>query len=477
MASPRILILGGGPAGVGAAWQLARQKKATVTLVERGAAFGGNAGSFEAFGQRLDFGSHRLHPATDAHIMDDIRALLGDQLLDRPRHGRIRLLGKWIHFPLKPLDLLLRLDKSFAIGSLTDAIRKKLPGAPAEGDTFASVLRANLGPTICDHFYFPYAVKLWGRAPEELSGIQARRRVSAGNFGKLLKKVLGAVPGMKKPGAGRFFYPRRGFGQISEAYGKEAARLGADLRTGTSLIGLSHSGAGGWNATLQRTGGAANAANEVLEVDQIWSTIPITALAKAIVPAAPTAVLEASERTSFRAMILVYLHVPVAQFTEYDAHYFPGADTRITRLSEPKNYAALSEPAKSTVLCAELPCTVGDELWRMDDAQLGELVAADLSNAGIPLPVAHSAVLTRRLGQAYPIYLNGYEEPLSTLDRWVGELPDLISYGRQGLFAHDNTHHALFMAYSAVECLEGMNFDRAKWARFREVFKTHVVED
>jgi hypothetical protein len=56
-------------------------------------------------------------------------------------------------------------------------------------------------------------------------------------------------------------------------------------------------------------------------------------------------------------------------------------------------------------------------------------------------------------------------------------LPDLISYGRQGLFAHDNTHHALFMAYSAVECLDGMRFDREKWARFREAFKTHVVED
>ncbi len=477
MVKPRILILGGGPAGVGAAWQLARQQKAEVTLIERGATFGGNSGSFEAFGQRLDYGSHRLHPATDAHIMADIQALLGADLLDRPRHGRIRLLGKWIHFPLKPHDLLLRLDKSFALGSLADAIRKKLPGALPEGDTFASVLRANLGATICEHFYFPYAVKLWGRAPEELSAVQARRRVSAGNFGKLLRKVLGAVPGMKKPGAGRFFYPRRGFGAISEAYAAEALRAGASLRVKTQLLELTRPLAGPWRATVQQVESASVGERELIEADQIWSTIPITALAKSLVPGAPREVLEAGERTTFRAMILIYLQIPRARFTEFDAHYFPGADTRITRLSEPKNYAALSEPVDSTVLCAELPCTVGDEHWQKTDEQLGRLVADDLANAGIALPCPPRAVITRRLGQAYPIYLNGYEEPLARLDRWVGELPELISYGRQGLFAHDNTHHALFMAYSAVECLDGANFDRAKWARFREQFKSHVVED
>ena len=113
----------------------------------------------------------------------------------------------------------------------------------------------------------------------------------------------------------------------------------------------------------------------------------------------------------------------------------------------------------------------------MSDQQLGQLVERDLANCAIPLPAVPQAVMTRRLAQAYPIYVNGYEEPLTKLDTWVGGLPDLISYGRQGLFAHDNTHHALFMAYSAVDCLEGNNFDRARWARFREVFKTHVVED
>jgi hypothetical protein len=83
----------------------------------------------------------------------------------------------------------------------------------------------------------------------------------------------------------------------------------------------------------------------------------------------------------------------------------------------------------------------------------------------------------RRLPQAYPIYTTGYEALLTVLDRWVGGLPGLLSYGRQGLFAHDNTHHALAMAYAAADCLQDARFDETRWARYRALFETHVVED
>ena len=71
MTEPRVLILGGGPAGVGAARELARQRRAKVLLLEQGSHFGGNAGSFEFGGQQLDYGSHRLHPTTDPEILAD----------------------------------------------------------------------------------------------------------------------------------------------------------------------------------------------------------------------------------------------------------------------------------------------------------------------------------------------------------------------------------------------------------------------
>lgn len=474
MSEPRIVVLGAGPAGAGAAYQLRRRQRASVTVIEQNTVVGGNAGSFEAGGQRLDYGSHRLHPACEPNLLADIRSLLGDDLLDRPRHGRIHLRGKLVHFPLKPVDLLLRLDKGFAAGTLKDMAAKTLGKKRDEGESFASVLMANLGPTICRDFYFPYAWKIWGRDPATLSGIQARRRVSAGSFGKLIRKVLSAVPGLKPPGSGRFFYPRHGFGQITEAYADAATRLGADFWLGWKVSRLEPPEGDGspWRITAERNGETRTA-----EAEYVWSSIPITILARAMASGVPQSVLDAGNAIEYRSMLLVYLELDIDQFTEYDAHYFPAANIRITRLSEPKNYAALSEPRGRTTLCAELPCSPGDPWWTMGDEELGRVVAEDLARAGLPLRRPPVRVHTRRLRQAYPIYTQGYEVPFGELDRWVEGVPRLLSYGRQGLFAHDNTHHALFMAYSAVDCLEDGKFNEAKWAEYRKVFSTHVVED
>jgi protoporphyrinogen oxidase len=214
-----------------------------------------------------------------------------------------------------------------------------------------------------------------------------------------------------------------------------------------------------------------------LEADHVWSTIPITVAARLMDPAPPPAVLDASRGIAYRAMLLVYLELGQDRFSEYDAHYFPGADVRITRLSEPKNYAARTEPAGRTVLCAELPCDVGDESWEAPDARLAALVAEDLRVSGLPLGSDPVAVRVERLPQAYPIYRSGYEDPFGVLDAWAGGLSGFLSFGRQGLFAHDNTHHALAMAYGAVSCFGDGGLRHEEWARLREVFATHVVED
>jgi protoporphyrinogen oxidase len=463
---PHIVILGGGPAGCGAAYQLRRTGKAEVTLLEQGTAFGGNAGSFRWENQWLDYGSHRLHHAVHPDILADIRKLLGDDLRERDRHGRIRLRGKWLHFPIRTLDLLRRLDKRFAAGMARDmavrALRK-----PAEGETFASVLLANLGPTMCHSFYFPYARKLWGREPEQLSGIQARKRVTAGSFTKLVKRLV------RPPGGGRFFYMRRGYGQISEAYAGAARSLGAQLFTEARATGIRRAPGGtSWIVSASRPDG-----NSEIEADFIWSTIPIPLLARMMDPAPPQVVASAAAEITYRAMVLVYAKLPVDRFTSTDAHYFPESNVRVTRLSEPKNYFGLDEPAGSTVLCAEYPCDVDDAIWSAGDEELAALLLRDMANSGIPAPEKPEAVTVRRLRQAYPIYLNGYEKPFGVLDDWASSVEGLLVYGRQGLFAHDNTHHALYMAYCATDCLDGMRFDEVKWARYREEFRGHVVED
>jgi protoporphyrinogen oxidase len=459
-----LLVLGAGPAGVGAAFRAARAGH-RVMVVERGQGPGGAAGSFELDGIRVDHGSHRLHPTIEPRILADLRGLLGEELQRRPRNGRIFLEGRWIRFPLRPADLARRLPPSFAAGAARDAATAwaRRPRA----DTFAEVLRAGLGPTMCERFYFPYARKLWGLDPSELAGEQARRRVTAGSPARLLARVArGAGAGA---GGAFFWYPRRGFGTISERLAEAAEAAGAELRFDAAAERVRLGDRGTVTVTL--------AGGETVAARRVWSTIPLPVLARIAEPAPPAALLEAAGRLDFRAMLLVYLVLDGGRYSPYDAHYLPDPGTPVTRVSEPTNYRDGDDPGGRTVLCAELPCERGGELWRAADGELAGLVRATLRDRGLPEPTVR-AVAVRRLPAVYPVYRVGYAAAFDALDAWAASQPALLSFGRLGLFVHDNTHHALAMAWAAADALapDG-GFDHHAWAAARARFATHVVED
>lgn len=464
-----VVILGGGPAGLGAAMRLARRGCFDVTVVERNERPGGNAGSFEFEGLRVDYGSHRLHPSCPQPILDDIRAMLGSDLLDRPRHGRMRVCGRWVSFPLKPADLALHLPLSFTFGVLRDAILKPRPSGV---DSFETVLERGLGRTICRNFYFPYAKKIWGIAPAELDAEQARRRISAPSISKMIRKALNAVPGLRPRNAGRFYYPKRGFGQISEAYYCAALKAGASIRMGSAAVAIQAPNGAAGKVTVR-----FQSHTDDIPARQILSTIPISILARNLSPQPPGEALRSAAALNFRAMALIYLALDTERFTEFDAHYFPDADIPISRLSEPKNYGLATAPGL-TVLCAETPCAVGDAVWTASDEALGEMTMEALRRCGLPITCRVRGVTTRRLPQAYPIYTREYREHFDAIDGWLNTLDGVVTFGRQGLFAHDNTHHTLAMAYALDECLDDDGrLDRRKWSEHRREFERHVVED
>jgi protoporphyrinogen oxidase len=468
-----VVILGAGPAGVGAAYQLVHKRIAQVTVLEQGDRVGGNAGSFELDGVFCDFGSHRLHPVALPEIMDDLRRLLGKDLLFQTRHGRILLQGHWIHFPLKPLDLFLRLPKSFALSVMADMARKLAPRRAAGPETFATVLERGLGRTICREFYFPYARKLWGVSPEDLAVTTAQRRVSGSSIGKILRKVAKQIPGLKPATAGRFYYPRRGYGQISQCLFEAAQKEGAEFQFGARFVSLETEGQRVTGVRYQMGG-----EERVIPANNVWSTIPISVLIKGMRPEAPVSVQQAASSVAYRGMILIYLVIERDQFSFYDAYYFPEEAVPISRMSEPKNFTRTTEPRGRTVLCAELPSDPGQPEWDMNDEELGKRLCDWVERTGLPRPGPVARVVTRRLRQAYPVYKQGYEKDFARMDDWLGGFEGLLTLGRQGLFAHDNTHHTLAMAYAAAACLspEG-RFDRARWAEHRKEFETHVVED
>lgn len=455
-----LVVLGAGPAGLAAAYRAASDG-ASVIVLESAPGPGGMARSITVAGQRVDLGSHRLHPSIAPPILAELRALLGDDLQLRTRRGRILLDGRWVAFPLEPTDLARHLPPSFAAGLARDALTA---WARRRSDaSFAAALESSLGPTIARRFYLPYARKLWGIDPGELDAEQARRRVSAGGIGALVRRAFGG----RRAGKRTFYYPRHGFGQLWEALAGAAAQAGACLCYGARAVELRCAP----DRVVVRT-----AAGEEVGAKVCFSTVPLTALARLVRPEAPAQALRAASALGFRAMVLVYLVVPRARYTAFDAHYIPGPQTPVSRLSEPKNYRHGDDPPGRTVLCAELPSAPGSELWETPDEELGRTVAAGLVACGLPEPAAEG-VHVERLPHVYPVYRRGFAANLDTLERWTASLERVLTFGRNGSFVHDNSHHALAMGWAAAGALRPGGIDRALWARAREGFAAHVVED
>lgn len=469
-----LVVLGGGPAGLAAAWRAAR-RGLRVVLLERADHLGGMSASHEVAGVRVDNGSHRLHPATDPDLLADLRGLLGNDLQTRPRHGRLRVHDRWLDFPLRAAQLATDLPRGLVAGALRDVAlapaRRRARGEPGE-ESYGSVLRSSLGPTLYDAMYGPFARKLWGLDGAAIDAEQARRRVSADTPWKVAARVLrGGRTGRGGQQGAVFHYPRNGFGQIVEAMAGAATAAGADLRTGVDVTAV-HARPDGVRVVWD--GG-------VVRARHAFSTLPLPTLGRLAGPPPSAQAVQDAAGLAFRAMVLVYLVHQGGRWTGYDAHYLPGPHTPITRISEPANYrVSADDPDDRSVLCVEIPCAAGDSVWHLDDEALVALARSGIRSSGLPevrLP-ATGGVQVRRLPHVYPVYARGYAQRLAGIEAWAERLANVTTFGRLGLFVHDNTHHAMRMAYDAVDCLRpDGSMDAAAWSAARERFRAHVVED
>lgn len=461
-----IVVVGAGPAGLMAAWKAA-QDGHRCTVLEAGDHVGGMAASFEVAGQRVDYGSHRLHPAAPPLLLADLGGLLGSDLQTRERNGRIRLHDRWIGFPLRASDMIRHLPLSFSARAALDAATG--PFRRTRGDSFVDEVAARLGRIVAETFYTPYARKLYGVPAADLDAELAHRRVSATSALAIARRLVRAT----RPSGRTFLYPRHGYGQIADRMAGVATDLGVHLHLETPVERI----------TVEPDGVTVSAGGRTHAADVVLSTIPVGLLAHILDPQPPPELLASVERCRTRAMLLAYLVVDQDQYTPFDAHYLPGPDTRVARLSEPKNYRDGSDPVGRTVLCAEIACWAGDDIWTWSDDDVGALVVRDLEASGLPRPRS-VATEVRRLRSVYPVYEKTTMADRAAVDAWTTSLDRVVTLGRQGLAVPDNLHHVLAMGAAAAHAVNpgdsiehAAPIDHGRWSRSLASFVSHVVED
>lgn len=451
----RVAVLGGGVAGLSAAWKLA-ENGVGVDLYEAAPVFGGMAGSMRRNGYIWDFGPHRFHSANPA-IIRTVQDLLGDQLRGRRRKTQVYFLNSLYDYPLNASNLLSNLPKSLAATSLLDFMWTRLNQRihPSLDDSFETWVVNRFGRRLYDIYFGPYTAKVWGRDPSKLSASWAAQRVAVVDLWDLLLRVMHLRNGDNgfhhSEYKDDFWYPRFGIGQIAEGLAEKAKHHGANLMAGTRITGIEHDGGAIRMIHYQRGHESGS-----IPCDAVVSTLPLPLLVQLLRPAPNEEVLAAARSLQYRAMIFVFLEIDKPHVTDDHWIYFPDPDIIFNRISEMKNFSDDAVPEGKTSVTLEITCDIGDEIWNTPEEELYRRSVDGLIRAGLVQEHEVLGHFFRRLSHAYPSYDVEFEAKLGRIAYSLADFKNLTNAGRQALFRYVNTDHVMEMGFCAAdEYLEG----------------------
>ena len=449
--SAPVLIVGAGPAGLTAGYELQRNGRRCVIL-EAGEKVGGLARTEEFKGYLFDIGGHRFF--TKVKLIEDFwRDLLGNDFLSRPRLSRIFYRGQFYQYPLEPRNALRNLGLVEAARCLFSYL--KSVAAPVRPENTFDVWVSNrFGKRLFDIFFRSYTEKVWGMPCNEIQADWAAQRIQGLSMWTLMKNHL--LP-RKRSGdviktlIHEFQYPRRGPGMMWEKCSQRLELSGSRVRLKMPVNRIE------WEegrVTFVHASGCRFAAEHVI------STMPIRELIASLDPAPPEAVRRAAERLRYRDFLTVALIIRQKDLFPDNWIYVHDPGVKVARIQNFKNWSPEMVPdPEMTCLGLEYFCFEHDGLWSMKDADLLELARVELSRLGLARSedVVDGKVL--RIPKAYPVYDSEYRECLTIIREFLAGLPNLQVVGRNGMHRYNNQDHSMMTGILAARNILGARYD------------------
>ncbi len=429
------IILGAGPCGLTAAWELAK-RGVKVTIVEKDNVVGGLCKTVRHGDYRFDLGGHRFI-SKDEELVKEIKTLLGDSLLRQSRKSSIRFKDRQFDYPINIPNILSQSSARdcfrFTAGYLASALGLYRSKA-AEG-SFEAWVDKSFGRPLNEYFFKPYTEKLWGISAGELSDEWAGQRISLLNAKDAVLKALSFTKEKPRTYAAHYLYPKLGIGQIFTAMADDIKHMGGKIITGFKPVEFKISDSKIKSVVIENETGEG----KILTASRFLSTIPVDELARLLYP-------ETEEKLDYRSLRFLNITLNgIADLSNNTWMYTPEADVIMTRIQEPKRRSHLSAPEGKTSVMLEIPCQYMDKTWTMPDKQLLDIVLAHLKTLGFNLRPYVSEVFSSYAHHAYPILKLGSADHVKSLRKKVAGFANLATAGRQGLFKYIFMDTAMLM--------------------------------
>jgi len=449
MKETKVAIIGAGPAGLTAAYLLAK-KGVAATVFESDPCYVGGISRTERYkGFHFDIGGHRFF-SKSKQVEDLWTEILPDDLLVRPRSSRIYYQGKFFNYPLRGAEALWKLGPLEATRCVLSYARARLTPQRSPRSLEDWVV-SRFGRRLFEIFFKTYTEKVWGMSCKEISADWAAQRIKGLSLVEAALRAL--FPRRNRGGEvvktliDSFRYPRKGPGMMWEACAEKVRARGGQLVMGTNVTELAHD-AGRWIVTASRQG-----VREQVVAEHVVSSVPLRNLARMLRPSLSQRALDSAGALRYRDFLTVMLVLEDARRFDDNWIYIHDPGVKVGRIQNFKSWSPEMVPDPS--LCCyglEYFCFEGDGLWTSSDKGLLALAADELEKIGL---AARGEVLDGcvvRQPKAYPVYDASYTANVDVIRREMKErFPTLHLTGRNGMHKYNNQDHSMMTAMLAVE--------------------------
>ena len=494
----RIAIIGAGPAGLTAAYELLSRApgRYEVRIFEESDMVGGISRTIQHKGNRMDIGGHRffsknpqvmdwwknMMPLQGAPASDDIalqrevRLAPGGPdpqkddrvMLNRSRISRILFNKRFFDYPLRisaGTFLSLGLGRTLLAGLSYLKSRFR----PLKEQSLEDFYINRFGRVIYALFFESYTEKVWGKHPSQLSAAWGAQRVRGLSVSRLLADGLQKLLKRKDDAhtetslIEKFWYPKFGPGQLWEVVAKEITARGGVILYNHKVEQVLAS-----SAAVSGIACSTPAGEKKYDCDVVISSMPLKDLAAALTPPPPAHIAGIAAGLPYRDFITVGVLVKKLRLKNPSKIrtlrnivpdcwiYIQEPGVSLGRLQIFNNWSPymVADPENTVWIGCEYFCNENDRLWKLTDAEMQKYAVSELSRLGI---IDENDVIdscSEKVKKAYPAYFGTYAE-LETLRQYIDGINNLYCVGRNGQHRYNNMDHSMLTSFLCVRYILG----------------------